>query len=110
LTWGGRTGAEYYTSVGYVPYVLGINENAARTLEYAYDDCAISHLAKALNRPADEIALYRERSFNYRKLFDSETGLMRGKNKDGSFQTPFNPFTRGDSFTEGRSEEHTSEL
>ena len=103
LTAVGRAGAEDYTTLGYVPYDVGINENAARTLEYAYDDFAIYQLAKALNRPAEEIALYRERSFNYRKLFDKETGLMRGKNKDGSFQSPFNPFKWGDAFTEGNS-------
>src|SRR3546814_992075 len=38
LTAVGRAGAEYYTTLGYVPYDVGINENAARTLEYAYDD------------------------------------------------------------------------
>ena len=99
----GRAGAEYYTQLGYVPYDVKINENAARTLEYAYDDFAIYQLAKALNRPAEEIALYRKRALNYRKLFDKETGLMRGRNKDGSFQKPFNPFKWGDAFTEGNS-------
>ena len=37
----GRAGAEYYKKLGYVPYDVNINENAARTLEYAYDDFAI---------------------------------------------------------------------
>ncbi|WP_257656542.1 GH92 family glycosyl hydrolase [Parapedobacter lycopersici] len=99
----GRAGAAYYTKLGYVPYDVGINENAARTLEYAYDDFAIYQLAKALGRPAAEIDRYRQRSFNYQKLFDSESGLMRGKNRDGSFQQPFNPFKWGDAFTEGNS-------
>jgi predicted alpha-1,2-mannosidase len=99
----GRAGAEYYTKLGYVPYDVGINENAARTLEYAYDDFAIYQLAKALKRPKKEIKLYGQRSQNYRKLFDPSTGLMRGKNKDGSFQAPFNPFKWGDAFTEGNS-------
>lgn len=99
----GRAGATYYTSLGYVPYDVGINENAARTLEYAYDDFAIYQLAKALDRPEEEIELYRKRSFNYRHLFDPETKLMRGKNKDGTFMEPFNPFKWGDAFTEGNS-------
>src|SRR5690606_42066064 len=73
----------------------------------AYDDFAIYQLAKKLGRPQDEIALYRERSQNYRHLFDAETGLMRGKNQDGSFQTPFNPFKWGDAFTEGNSWHYT---
>jgi predicted alpha-1,2-mannosidase len=86
-----------------VPYDVKINENAARTLEYAYDDFAIYQLAEALKRPQAEIDLYRRRSLNYKNLFDPETKLMRGKNKDGSFQSPFNPLKWGDAFTEGNS-------
>ncbi|MEO6229251.1 MAG: GH92 family glycosyl hydrolase [Ferruginibacter sp.] len=98
-----RTGVEYYNTLGYVPYDVKINENAARTLEYAFDDFSIYKLAKALKRPAAEIELYKKRSQNYKNLFDPETKLMRGKNKDGSFQSPFNPFKWGDAFTEGNS-------
>ncbi|CAN5398627.1 GH92 family glycosyl hydrolase [soil metagenome] len=98
-----RKGVEYYNTLGYVPYDVKINENAARTLEYAFDDFSIYKLAKALKRPAAEIELYKKRSQNYRNLFDPETKLMRGKNKDGSFQSPFNPFKWGDAFTEGNS-------
>ncbi len=103
LTAVGRAGVKYYNELGYVPYDVGINENAARTLEYAYDDFTIWRLGKALGKPASEIDIYAQRSMNYKKLFDPETGLMRGKNKDGSFQTPFNPFKWGDAFTEGNS-------
>jgi len=39
----GRLGHEYYNSLGYIPYDVGINENAARTLEYAYSDWCIYH-------------------------------------------------------------------
>jgi predicted alpha-1,2-mannosidase len=99
----GRKGASYYNQLGYVPYDVAINENAARTLEYAYDDFTIYRLAKALNRPKEEIDRFAKRAMNYKNLFDSSTGLMRGKNKDGKFQSPFNPFKWGDAFTEGNS-------
>lgn len=99
----GRKGVEYYNKLGYVPYDVGVNENAARTLEYAYDDFAIYQLGKSLGKPKSEIELYRKRSLNYRNLFDKSSGLMRGKNKDGKFQSPFNPFKWGDAFTEGNS-------
>ena len=99
----GRKGVEYYNRLGYVPYDVKINENAARTLEYAYDDFSIYQLAKALNKPKEEIELYAKRCLNYRNLFDFETKLMRGKNQDGKFQSPFNPFKWGDAFTEGNS-------
>jgi predicted alpha-1,2-mannosidase len=103
----GRAGVEYYNEMGYVPYDVGINENAARTLEYAYDDFAIFRLAKALDKPKEVIELYKERSLNYKNLFDPETNLMRGKNKNGEFMEPFNPFKWGDAFTEGNSWHYT---
>lgn len=99
----GRKGVDYYNRLGYVPYNVGINENAARTLEYAYDDFTIYQLGKALKRPQKELDLYAKRSMNYKNLFDPETKLMRGKNEDGSFMKPFNPFKWGDAFTEGNS-------
>lgn len=103
----GREGVAFYNTLGYVPYDVKVAENAARTLEYAYDDFAIYQLARALNKPQAEIDLYAKRSQNYRNLFDPSTGLMRGKNKDGSFQTPFNPFKWGGAFTEGNSWHYT---
>jgi predicted alpha-1,2-mannosidase len=103
----GRRGVDYYNTLGYVPYDVKINENAARTLEYAYDDFAIYKLGKALARPVSETDVYRKRSMNYKNLFDPSTGLMRGKNKDGQFQSPFNPFKWGDAFTEGNSWHYT---
>jgi putative alpha-1,2-mannosidase len=70
----GRAGVEDYKRLGYVPYDAGINESAARTLEYAYDDFAIYQLGKALGKPESEIAVYAERARNYRKLYDPEHG------------------------------------
>jgi predicted alpha-1,2-mannosidase len=99
----GRKGVSYYNELGYVPYDVKIRENAARTLEYAYDDFTIWQLGRALGKPKEETDLYAKRSMNYRNLFDSETKLMRGKNADGTFQKPFNPFKWGDAFTEGNS-------
>lgn len=103
----GRKGVEYYNTLGYVPYDVKINENAARTLEYAYDDFSIYQLGKALGKPESEIEIYKKRAYNYKNLFDPESGLMRGKNKDGKFQSPFNPFKWGDAFTEGNSWHYT---
>lgn len=107
LTSVGRKGVKWYNELGYVPYDAGINENAARTLEYAYADFAIAQLARRLQRPTQEIALFEKRAQNYRNLFDPTTRLMRGKNKDGTFMAPFNPFKWGDAFTEGNSWHYT---
>lgn len=103
----GRWGWEYYNKLGYVPYNVGINENAARTLEYAYDDWCIYQLGKKLGKPESELAQYKKNAMNYKNLFDPEHKLMRGKNEDGTFQTPFNPLKWGDAFTEGNSWHYT---
>lgn len=103
----GRLGHEYYNTLGYVPYDVKINESAARTLEYAYNDWCIYTIAKELGRPQAEIDLFRSRAMNYKKLFDPETRLMRGRNRDGSFMTPFSPLKWGDAFTEGNAWHYT---
>jgi len=107
LTAVGRKGVSFYNRLGYVPYDVDINESAARTLEYAFDDFTIAKLGEALKRPKQEIDLYLKRSQNYRNLFDAQTKLMRGKNKDGEFQSPYNPFKWGDAFTEGNGWHYT---
>lgn len=103
----GRLGYEYYNKLGYVPYDVKINENAARTLEYAYDDWTIYKLGLALGKPAKDIEIFAKRAMNYRNLFDPSHKLMRGKNQDGTFQSPFNPLKWGDAFTEGNSWHYT---
>ena len=99
----GRLGYEYYNELGYVPYDVKINENTARTLEYAYDDWCIYQMAKSSERPKKELKLFADRAMNYKNVFDKESLLMRGRNKDGQFQAPFSPLKWGDAFTEGNS-------
>ena len=103
----GRLGVDYYNKLGYVPYNVGINESAARTLEYAYNDWCIYKVGVFLNRPKEETDLYKNRSRNFQNLFDASHNLMRGKNADGQFQSPFNPLKWGDAFTEGNSWHYT---
>ncbi|CAA9197989.1 hypothetical protein FLA105534_01908 [Flavobacterium bizetiae] len=98
----GRAGVDSYNTLGYVPHDV-VNESAARTLEYAYDDFAIYQLAKALNKPQSEIDLYKKRSLNYKNLFDPKYNLMHPKNSDGKFMEPFDPFQWFNGFTEGNS-------
>ena len=103
----GRLGYQYYNKLGYIPYDVKINESAARTLEYAYDDWCIYTLGKALGKSRKELEPYRRHAMNYRNLFDPETKLMRGRLQNGGFEKPFNPFKWGDAFTEGNSWHYT---
>ena len=102
----GRLGHEYYNTLGYVPCNVGINENVASTLEYAYDDWCIAQVAEKLGKTEDA-AMLEKAAQNYRNVFDAGTKLMRGRNADGTFQTPFSPYKWGDAYTEGNAWHYT---
>ncbi len=103
----GRYGVDYYNTLGYVPYDVGVNENTARTLEYSYADFTIMQLAKALEKDPSVVSRFQERAQYYKNVFDPSTNFMRGKNEDGTFQSPFVPDKWGDAFTEGCSWHYT---
>ena len=103
----GRHGYEYYNKLGYVPYDVKINESVARTLEYAYDDWCIYQFGKALGKSQKELKPFAKRAKIYEKVFDKESGLMRGRLLNGKFQAPFNPLKWGDAFTEGNAWHYT---
>ena len=91
-------GADLYAARGYIPSELR-NESVSCTLEYAYDDWAISRMAEALGN--DDVArTYRERAMNYVNLFDGSTGFFRGRRSDGGWTVPFEPFATGRDYTE----------
>lgn len=99
----GRTGWEYYNKYGYIPNDVNIDQNVARTLEYAFNDWSIYQLGKALNKPKEEIDIYGQRAMNYKNLYEPNRQLMAGRKGDGSFSTSFNPLDWGRDFTEGNS-------
>lgn len=103
----GRYGVNYYNKLGYIPYNVGVNENVARTLEYSYADWCIWKLAQSLGRPQEEINRFAKRALYYQNVFDQSVNFMRGRNEDGTFQSPFRPDKWGDAFTEGSSWHYT---
>ena len=102
----GREGLNYYNTLGYVPFDVNIRENAAKTLEYAYADFTIGQMAEKMGKKVIAKTYY-EQSYRYKKVFDPSTNLMRGKNEDGTFQSPFDPLKWGGAFTEGNSLHYT---
>lgn len=78
-----------------------MNENAVRTLEYSYDDFTKWKLAKTLNRPSSGTDTSLKRSSYYKNVFDKSVNFVKGKNLDGTFQSPFREYKRIDAFTEG---------
>ena len=95
-----RKGIADYLKLGYVPADGGVKESVARTLEYAYDDWGIAQMARAIGRQADYVRFMKQ-SKSYRNLYDMSSGFMRGRNRDGSWLTPFDPLDWGGVYTEG---------
>lgn len=97
----GRFGYEYYNKLGYIPADVKVDQNVARSLEYAYNDWCIYEFGKALGKSEAETAIYATRAMNYKNLFDPSTKLMRGKKADGSFVANFDPSAWSREYTEG---------
>jgi predicted alpha-1,2-mannosidase len=95
----GRVGLNDYLELGYVAAGTA-NKSASRSLDYHYDDFCISQVAGILGRTADQEML-RARAVGYSKLYDAESGFLRGRNADGSWPANFNPYSWGGSYVEG---------
>ncbi|SFB87300.1 alpha-1,2-mannosidase, putative [Zunongwangia mangrovi] len=94
---------------GYIPFDLG-NESVTSTLEYAYNDWCVAQMAKALDKQED-YEYFSERAESYKKLFDPETGFMRGKSAKGEWHLPFDPkhsqHRVNTDYTEGNAWQHS---
>lgn len=94
----GRGGLTDYDNRGYV--TLKDERSGSRTMEYAYDDFAISQVANALGRKA-EYNNYRVRAGNWRNLWDNSVvsegvrGFIRPRQEDGSWLAGFSPSQGG---------------
>ena len=100
--WGpanGRHGWKEYYQLGYVPYPE-YGEATAKTLEYAYDDFCGYQLANEVKAPF-YAGIFAKQMYNYRNVFDSTTGFMRGRNSKGQWLANFDPTEWGGPYTEG---------
>ncbi len=95
----GRNGAELYCKIGYVPCDK-YRESVNLTLDAAYGDYCIARVAQVLGFE-DLTERYDRRAQNYRKLFDGETGFMRGRTEKGEMASEFDPCSWGGDYTEG---------
>lgn len=108
----GRRALDSYLKYGYIPVEDSVpeafhkKEQVSRTLEYAYDDYALSVVAKGLGKESD-YKILAERAHNYRHVFDSSVGLVRARYADGSWYKPFQPDVREFYITEGTPRQYT---
>ena len=99
----GRVAFEAYNRLGYVPNNIGVGQNVARTLEYAYNDWCIYTLGKKLGKPDSEIEIYKQRSLNYKNVYNPSEKLMVGKDDRGKFNPHFSATDWSGDFCEGNS-------
>ncbi|MCG6188462.1 GH92 family glycosyl hydrolase [Maribellus maritimus] len=103
---------EKYMRYGYLPSDSIIVESVSRTLEFAYNDWCVAQMAKYLGYTEDA-QYFTKRSQFYRNVFDEKTKLMRGRNSDGAWVTPFDKFkvshagTGGGDYTEANAWQYT---
>ena len=108
----GRRALGSYLKYGYIPLEDSVpqafhkKEQVSRTLEYAYDDYALAQVAKGLNKTADAQVLLA-RSLNYRNVFDTTVGMVRGRYADKSWFQPFRATARETYITEGTPQQYT---
>lgn len=86
-----------------MPNDVNIGQNAARTLEYAYDDWAIYKLGKTLGKTESELAQYKKHALNYKNVFNPKNRLMSGRDVQGVFNPKFKPEDWSNEFCEGNS-------
>ena len=100
----GRVGIEDYLKFNYLP-ADRIEQSVAETVDAAYGDFCIAQVAKAAGQQ-DDHAMFLKRSENWRNLFDPSVKFLRGKNADGTWLSPFDPFTWGSPYVEGSAWQH----
>jgi predicted alpha-1,2-mannosidase len=108
----GRRAIESYLKYGYIPMEdsvqesFHVKEQVSRTLEYAFDDFALSQVAK---KRGDSIHLAEllNRAQNYQNVYSEADSCMRGRYADGTFVADFNKFIRQPYITEGTPYQYT---
>ena len=101
-----------YMRYGYLPSDIVKEEAVSRTLEFAFDDWCVAAMAKTMGNTNDQ-AFFARRSNFYKNVFDSSTGLMRGRTADGKWVTPFDTLKlshagdAGGDYTEGNAWQYT---
>lgn len=95
----GREGHEFYFELGYIPQDK-VHESAAKTLEYAYDDFCAYNLAKLTGNKFYQ-NIFARQMYNYKNVFDTTVGFVRGRKSNGEWLPYFDPIEWGGAFTEG---------
>lgn len=104
----GERGMEHRIEYGFIPSDKML-ESIAYDMEYALADWSVAQAALKMGKQED-YEYFLKRSKSYKNYFDPSTGFMRGKMLDGSWRTPFSPYSsshREDDYCEGNAWQYT---
>lgn len=95
----------HYDRYGYFPFDKSAVESVSRTLEAGYDDYCAALMAQRLKKD-DDYLFFMKRAGYYKHVYDPASMLARGRDSQGNWRSPFNPFALtseagGGDFTEG---------
>jgi len=85
----------FYAEKGWVADDIH-SESGSRTLDYAYDDYAVSVLATLLNKSSDAAFFGKRGRENPFTIFNSDTGFMEARNANGTWAGEDAGWTEGD--------------
>jgi predicted alpha-1,2-mannosidase len=108
----GRRALDSYLKYHYIPLEDSVpdafhkKEQVSRTMEFAYDDYALSQFAKNINKTADYKSLLKRAGY-YKNVFDATTGLVRGRYANGSWISDYDPDKKESYITEGTPRQYT---
>jgi predicted alpha-1,2-mannosidase len=102
-------GQESMNKNGYVAFDEETTESASKTLEFAVADYSVAKVAQNIGDKKN-YKKYLSLGQAYKRLFDKQTGFIRGKDSKGNWRTPFDPFKNiheKSDFTEGDAWQYT---
>ncbi|MBK5196211.1 MAG: GH92 family glycosyl hydrolase [Proteiniphilum sp.] len=111
----GKLDVGLFVEYGYSPYnehlymqntPEGSGFSASHTMEYSFSSFAVAQFAKHLGKSDDYEKLMRL-SEGWKQLFDTETKLIRPKDKEGVFLGEFDPLAPWIGFQEGNAVQYT---
>jgi len=108
----GRRALKSYLEYGYIPLEDDVKESfhkkeqVSRTLEYAFDDFALSQVARKYG-DLENAEHLKQRALNYQNVYSRIDSSVRGRFANGSFTEEFNKYVRQPYITEGTPYQYT---
>lgn len=103
--YGGRPDVDQLDTYGYQP-ADNQNTSVSWTEEDAISDYALAEVADRMGGHGADVAVLRNRSHAWKRLYNPETGWIQGRNQDGSWKDLPSPSSWDDVYAEGNARQY----